>query len=93
LPYKQTIKYNNKKSFGNHSNEGKKMETQTVQILERKPIISTLKGLEIGESTDFPIAQIQSIETSFQRLRNLFGLKFSRTVPKDYSRVTVTRVA
>lgn len=66
------------------------------QIIEKKAIVPTLRKLEVGDTAEFPLEQIRSVNNTIHGVNlcveRANGYKWSLKSDMDKKRVIVTRV-
>lgn len=72
------------------------METKTNEMMAKRPVAETLRGMEVGAVEYFPINQYGTVRNApyfSMRLEKALGWRFSFKPEEDKMRVKVTREA
>lgn len=72
------------------------METKAIQMMAKRPVVETLRGMDVGAVEYFPLSQYTSVRNApyyTMRLEKALGWRFGITVEEELMRVKVTREA
>lgn len=61
------------------------------QITEKRPVIPSLRKMEVGERVAFPLSRMNCVKTSCTIASVVLGWRFSTHVNREQAAIEVTR--